>query len=85
MFFPLCASLILASAAAAELVLHDEVEQGIRWYFGGGLAVAAFCIVCISMLHKINEPRKTIWGRVRRDSLPLAPTKLISGHFSLCG
>jgi hypothetical protein len=54
--WPLCASLLLASAAAAEMVAKDEVEHGVKWYWGCGLGFAIIFIVLIDMLHHRVQP-----------------------------
>lgn len=38
--FPLSAALLLASAALAQIVVRDDVENGLRWYYGSGAFLA---------------------------------------------
>ncbi|KAE8241871.1 hypothetical protein A4X13_0g7224 [Tilletia indica] len=48
---PLCASLILMSAAMHKLVAYDKAERGYLWYFSGSLSLTVLCIAGIGMLH----------------------------------
>ncbi|ORY72252.1 hypothetical protein BCR35DRAFT_307811 [Leucosporidium creatinivorum] len=57
--FPMCTGLITASAALNKLVLNIEVEQGIRWQYGGGMAVAVFCVTVTGMVHESLDPAGT--------------------------
>ena len=53
MHFPLVASIVLAGAALLALMEEDEIEsEGIKWYFGGGIAVAMLSLAIIGALHK---------------------------------
>ncbi|SCV74436.1 BQ2448_8075 [Microbotryum intermedium] len=54
--WPLCTGLILASAALAKLVQNEEVSQGIRWQYGGGMGVALLCITVLGILHQSLDP-----------------------------
>ncbi|KAK8847689.1 hypothetical protein IAR55_005548 [Kwoniella newhampshirensis] len=49
--WPLCASLILASAACGRMVSHDEVETGVHWYWGCGLGFALLFMTLIDLSH----------------------------------
>lgn len=57
--FPLCAGLILASAALNKLVTTEEVAQSIRWQYGGGLCVALTCITTIGLIHQSLDNKTT--------------------------
>ncbi|ORY30203.1 bacterial low temperature requirement A protein-domain-containing protein [Naematelia encephala] len=49
--WPLCASLLLASAASGRMVAEDEVELGVHWYWGCGLGFALLCLTAIDWTH----------------------------------
>ncbi|KAL1408821.1 hypothetical protein Q8F55_005635 [Vanrija albida] len=58
--WPLCAALVLASAAASKFVLHDEelnneealaLLPGLRWYWGCGLGFALIITASLDLLH----------------------------------
>ncbi|KAH7320370.1 hypothetical protein B0J17DRAFT_298607 [Rhizoctonia solani] len=58
--FPLCASLILVSAATSRMTQHtEEVTSAIRWYFGGGLGVALISMALIGATHRGLDPTGT--------------------------
>ncbi|KAG9088493.1 hypothetical protein FS749_002127 [Ceratobasidium sp. UAMH 11750] len=58
--FPLCAALILVSAATSRMTQHvDEVMPAIRWYFSGGLGVALVCMALIGATHRGLDPTGT--------------------------
>ncbi|CCO36216.1 hypothetical protein RSOLAG1IB_08478 [Rhizoctonia solani AG-1 IB] len=58
--FPLCASLILVSAATSRMTQHtEEVTSAIRWYFGGGLGVALISMALIGATHRGMDPTGT--------------------------
>ncbi|KAG8748183.1 hypothetical protein FRC12_013902 [Ceratobasidium sp. 428] len=58
--FPLCAALILVSAAMSRMTQHpDEVTPAIRWYFSGGLGVALVCLALIGATHRGLDPTGT--------------------------
>ncbi|CUA75353.1 hypothetical protein RSOLAG22IIIB_05858 [Rhizoctonia solani] len=58
--FPLCASLILVSAATSRMTQHtEEVSSAIRWYFGGGLGVALISMALIGATHRGLDPTGT--------------------------
>ncbi|KEP47321.1 Low temperature requirement protein LtrA [Rhizoctonia solani 123E] len=58
--FPLCASLILVSAATSRMTQHTEqVTSAIRWYFGGGLGVALISMALIGATHRGLDPTGT--------------------------
>lgn len=53
MYFPLVASIVLAGAALLALMEEDEIEsEGVKWYFGGGIAAAMLSLAIIGALHK---------------------------------
>lgn len=57
---PLCASLILASAAMSRMTQHEDlVTPAIRWYFGGGLGCAMLSMAAIGFTHRELEPTGT--------------------------
>ncbi|RSH88423.1 uncharacterized protein EHS24_000968 [Apiotrichum porosum] len=64
--WPLCASLVLASSASGEMVKHDEVEAGVKWYWGCGLGFSVLFMAIIDVLHKHMHPWRA--ERVPRDS-----------------
>ncbi|CUA75340.1 hypothetical protein RSOLAG22IIIB_05843 [Rhizoctonia solani] len=58
--FPLCASLILVSAATSRMTQHaEEITSAIRWYFGGGLGVALISMALIGATHRGLDPTGT--------------------------
>lgn len=58
--FPLCASLILVSAAMSRMTQDpDNVSQPLRWYFGGGLSCAMFSMAAIGATHRGLDPTGT--------------------------
>ncbi|CCA67754.1 hypothetical protein PIIN_01578 [Serendipita indica DSM 11827] len=58
--FPLSAALILAGAATSRMTQHeDQVNDAIRWYFGGGLGCAMISMALIGMLHRNLDPQGT--------------------------
>ncbi|CAE6458086.1 hypothetical protein ACGC1H_006833 [Rhizoctonia solani] len=58
--FPLCASLILVSAATSRMTQHtEEVTSAMRWYFGGGLGVALISMALIGATHRGLDPTGT--------------------------
>ncbi|KAG9106737.1 hypothetical protein FRC07_008752, partial [Ceratobasidium sp. 392] len=58
--FPLCAALILVSAATSRMTQHvEEVTPAIRWYFSGGLGVALVCMALIGATHRGLDPTGT--------------------------
>jgi len=50
--FPLCGGLIIWSASLKLLVQNATVETGVKWYLGGGLAVATFTLALLGWMHK---------------------------------
>ena len=52
MHFPLVASIVLAGAALIALMEEDELESGVKWYFGGSIAAAMLSLAIIGALHK---------------------------------
>ncbi|KAF8594592.1 hypothetical protein BDV93DRAFT_549179 [Ceratobasidium sp. AG-I] len=58
--FPLCASLIIVSAATSRMTQHvDQVNSAIRWYFAGGLGVALISMALIGATHRGLDPTGT--------------------------
>ncbi|CAG7847789.1 SubName: Full=Uncharacterized protein {ECO:0000313/EMBL:CCA71182.1} [Serendipita indica DSM 11827] len=58
--FPLCASLILVSAALSRMTLNqDEISDALRWYFCGGLGTAMICLGALGMTHRGLDPNGT--------------------------
>lgn len=49
--WPLCYGLILASSAVSRMVTADYVENGLRYYWGGGVCLALACINILEILH----------------------------------
>lgn len=69
--WPLCASLVLASAASGEMMKEDDVVTGLEWcasrlrsfeplltsrYWGCGLGFALFFLVLIDITHRDLSP-----------------------------
>jgi len=54
--WPLCASLVLASAASGEMVQNNEVDRGVAWYWGAGLGFAMLFMVLIDICHRNLSP-----------------------------
>jgi low temperature requirement protein LtrA len=50
--FPLTSALILVGASMAALVAEQQVVQGLRWYFSGGVAIAVLCTALIGATHR---------------------------------
>ncbi|KAG8783714.1 hypothetical protein FRC15_004674 [Serendipita sp. 397] len=42
---PLCAGLVIAAAAVHKMILKQYIDQGLRWYFAGGMAAIMICLV----------------------------------------
>lgn len=79
--WPLCGSLILASAALARLVLLDEaVSPGHRWYFGGGFGCAMIMLALIGAVHRSLEPR----GLTRLSRAIMLSIRAIVGIVMCC-
>ncbi|WVQ80108.1 hypothetical protein IAT38_002209 [Cryptococcus sp. DSM 104549] len=49
--WPLCASLVLASAASGRMIAEDEVEDGVHWYWGCGLGFALLFTTLLDLTH----------------------------------
>ncbi|GFZ51669.1 hypothetical protein JCM24511_09437, partial [Saitozyma sp. JCM 24511] len=56
MHWPLCASLVLASAASGRMVASEEVDAGVHWYWGCGLGFAVLFITLIDLMHRNLAP-----------------------------
>ncbi|RSH92466.1 hypothetical protein EHS25_008882 [Saitozyma podzolica] len=54
--WPLCASLVLASAASGRMVASEEVDAGVHWYWGCGLGFAVLFITLIDLMHRNLAP-----------------------------
>lgn len=54
--WPLCATLVLASAASGRMVAENEVSRGVVWYWGCGLGFALLLMVLVDMTHKNLAP-----------------------------
>jgi len=55
--FPLCASLVVVSAAMSRMTQDpDNVSQALRWYFGGGLGCAMISMAALGMTHRSLDP-----------------------------
>lgn len=58
--FPLCAALILVSAATSRMTQQvDEVTPAICWYFAGGLGTALISMAMIGATHRGLDPTGT--------------------------
>lgn len=58
--FPLCAALILVSAAMSRMTaFENNVSSAIRWYFSGGLGVSIFTLALIGFTHRGLDPKGT--------------------------
>ncbi|KAI5480220.1 hypothetical protein MNV49_001548 [Pseudohyphozyma bogoriensis] len=55
--FPLCLALILSSAAVQKVTSLETVGNGVRWQYGGGLAVALAVITTKGLLHRSLDPK----------------------------
>ncbi|QRV83039.1 low temperature requirement protein LtrA [Ceratobasidium sp. AG-Ba] len=77
--FPLCASLILVSAATSRMTQHvDEVTPAIRWYFSGGLGVALISMALIGATHRGLDPTGTsMLGRTTQLAFRIAVGAII--------
>lgn len=64
--FPICASLILVSAALSRMTQHEELmNSALQWYFGGGLGCAMICMAVMGFTHRGLDPTGTTrLGRV---------------------
>lgn len=55
------------------LVLEHEVPQAIRWQYGGGMAIAIFCVTVTGLLHENLDPAGvTMLGHRGRAALRFA-------------
>ncbi|ODO11235.1 hypothetical protein I350_00010 [Cryptococcus amylolentus CBS 6273] len=54
--WPLSASLVLASSACGKMVANDEVEVGVRWYWGCGVGFAMLFIALLDLTHNDLAP-----------------------------
>ncbi|KAM0746513.1 hypothetical protein T439DRAFT_329623 [Meredithblackwellia eburnea MCA 4105] len=50
--WPMSTGFVLSSAAVSKLVGTEEVPQGVRWQYGGGLGVALLCITATGLMHR---------------------------------
>lgn len=50
--FPLCGGLIIWSASLKLVVQNATVPSGVKWYLGGGLAVASLTLALLGWMHK---------------------------------
>ncbi|CAG8693215.1 2875_t:CDS:2, partial [Acaulospora colombiana] len=58
--FPLCAGLLIVSAAMSYFTKHEtEAPEAIRWYFGGGLGCSMFCLAALGYTHRGLDPEGT--------------------------
>ncbi|OXG80481.1 hypothetical protein C345_05169 [Cryptococcus neoformans A2-102-5] len=69
--WPLCASLILASAASGKMVVNDEVETGVHWYWGSGVGLAIIFMAILDLTHQDLAPNQARIPRVIRALLAL--------------
>ncbi|KAG8806509.1 hypothetical protein FRC17_004953, partial [Serendipita sp. 399] len=67
---PLCAGLVIAAAAAHKMILKSKVDQGLRWYFAGGMTAIMVCLGIMGFLHKsLDKPGSGLIPRWIRLSL----------------
>ncbi|KAG8738892.1 hypothetical protein FRC10_006409 [Ceratobasidium sp. 414] len=79
--FPLCAALIIVSAATSRMTQHvDEVTPAIRWYFSGGLGVALVCMALIGATHRGLDPT----GTSRLDRTTQLAFRIAVGVIIIC-
>ncbi|KAG8841408.1 hypothetical protein FRC20_005053, partial [Serendipita sp. 405] len=79
--FPLCASLILVSAAMSQMTQHsDDVSSALRWYFGGGLGCAMLCLAALGLTHRGLDPS----GMTRLSRSIQLGFRLIAGVVMTC-
>ncbi|PVG04558.1 hypothetical protein CPB86DRAFT_777843 [Serendipita vermifera] len=58
--FPLCAALLIVSAAMSYFTKHEtEAPEAIRWYFGGGLGCSMLCLAALGYTHRGLDPEGT--------------------------
>jgi hypothetical protein len=68
---PMVAALTLAGDACTELVREEEVEQGIRWIFCGGVCTGLGCLAVLAALERDKDEPGTLYMRkVRRAKKP---------------
>lgn len=67
--WPLVASLLLASAAAGDLIEEHEVAYGTRWYWSSGLGSVILFLGLIDAMHRDLAPRFAT--KIPRVSIPL--------------
>jgi low temperature requirement protein LtrA len=67
---PLVASLTLAGEACGELVREEEVQQGVRWMFCGGICVGLVCLAVLALLEHEKDERGTLYMRKVKEKIP---------------
>ena len=55
--WPLCAGLILASAATGRLVSINTISQGVQWYWCAGLGIVIMSMMLIDSVHGDLSPK----------------------------
>ncbi|KIR24869.1 hypothetical protein I307_05834 [Cryptococcus deuterogattii 99/473] len=69
--WPLCAALVLASAASGKMVANDEVDSGVHWYWGSGVGFAIIFMAILDLTHHNLAPGQARIARVIRALLAL--------------
>ena len=57
---PLVASLLVAGHVSARTAEVDELEMGEEWLLCGGLGVGLICLYVIALLHRSEDPPRTL-------------------------
>lgn len=54
---PLCAGLVIVAAAAHEMIIEEHISQGLRYYFGIGMAIILLSLGAMGFLHRsLDKP-----------------------------
>ena len=81
MHWPITAGVTLASAAAGRMVVDDDIDQGVHWYFGGGLGACVMAMMIIDELHRDLAPAGTHRINRVRESCRATDFTFYSGKF----
>lgn len=55
-------ALLLASSAVNQLVVNDDVETGLKFFFGTGVGISIICMGTIGILHKRLDSCRGVLG-----------------------